>query len=97
MRFNMKTIREYLLPFCISETADKQGHVYHYSNPVLGDIYSTVCRYLDVCDDVIEYDFMENIAWQSEGINYGSLTFYVIMTDISRKILTLYFESEDAE
>lgn len=97
MEYHIGELRRYLSPFSIHRTADDQGNVYRYNDPLLGDIYSAVCKYLNHCKDIISYDHMENIAWYMDGINYGSLTFIIQTKWDGFKIITIYFESEEAE
>ena len=97
MTYNKRDWRRYLTPFMKNTTTDGQGYIYHYNDPLLGDIYSTACKYFNNCNNVIEYDSMENIAWYNNGINYGSITFCLTTKNDGIKILTIYFESEDAE
>lgn len=97
MKYHIGELRQYLSPFSIHRTADNQGNVHRYNDPLLGDIYSTICKYLNQCEDVISYDHMENIAWYMDGINYGSLTFVIQTKWDDLKVITIYFESEDAK
>lgn len=97
MKYHIDELRRYLSPFSIHRTADDQGNVYRYNDPLLGDIYSTTCKYLNNCEDIISYDYIESIAWYDNGINYGSLTFLIQTKRDGIKVITIYFESEDAE
>lgn len=97
MRYNYRDLKRYLAPFLVSTTADGQGGIYRYDDPIAGDIYSTVCKYLDRCEDIDTYEYMEHIAWRHDNINYGSLVFVMRTEWNDINVITIYFESEDAE
>jgi len=97
MRYHASELRRYLAPFLIDKTADNQGHIYRYNDPLLGDIYSTTCKYLNCCDNIVSYEHMEHIAWRQNGINYGSLMFCMRTDWNDIEVINIYFESEDAE
>ena len=97
MRYNYRDLKRYLAPFLVSTTADDQGGIYCYDDPIAGDIYSTVCKYLDNCENIVTYEHMEHIAWRINGFNYGSLVFVMRTECDDINVITIYFESEDAE
>lgn len=97
MRYNYKDLKRYLAPFLVSATADGQGGIYRYDDPIAGDIYSTVCKYLDNCENIVAYEHMEHIAWHINGFNYGSLVFVMRTEWNDINVITIYFESEDTE
>ena len=97
MRYNSRDLKRYLAPFLVSATADGQGNIYRYDDPIAGDIYSTICKYLDNCENIDTYEYMEHIAWHINGFNYGSLVFVMHTEWNNVNVITIYFESRDAE